>query len=194
MIQYGFEREFFVIKQNKYVLCPNTIPHDDCGYLAESRSEPHGDPLKAAYLLLAEEERMRRLMPKGLKLKLIDTIELEPELLRQALRVNGKSALPHERGSLYGLDYPANDHLCRAGLHVHFSNIFEIRDENKYLHKIPQILNMPEIIQRLDRAFKKEIETAQRLPGLYEMKAHGFEYRSLPASIDVCRVADVLGG
>lgn len=202
MMKFGFEREFFVVKTGKkkaekgqadeYVLCPLGVPRDDCGFLAESRSEPHNDPLKAAYLLLAEEDRMRHSLPKGIRLKLIDTVELPAELLHAAIRANGKNAFPSERGSLYGLDYPIDDKLNRAGMHIHFSNLRSIETKTDGTVNVSQMMDMPAIIQKLDRAFEAEIKAANRLAGLYEMKTHGFEYRSLPASIDVRKVAAVL--
>jgi hypothetical protein len=48
------------------------------------------------------------------------------------------------------------------------------------------------IVRSLDKIFEKEIKDAKRIPGFYEMKSHGFEYRSLPCSIDLDKVVDAL--
>lgn len=192
-MRFGFEREYFVRNSvGDFVLVPLGVPMDDCGYLAEARGEAHSNPLSAAFLLLAEEASVKAKLPKGVKLAFIDTTEVSDATLRAALRRNGKSAYPHERGNLYGYDYDAGDRLCRAGLHVHFSNIRDVETKSGYVESIPQIMDMPKIIQLLDKAFKSEIDAAKRIVGCYEMKPHGFEYRSLPASVDPRKVAEVL--
>jgi hypothetical protein len=188
-MKYGFEREFFVKANGKYVICPFVIAHDDCGYLAESRGEPHADPLKAAYLLLADEDKLKDQAKRNrVQLVLEDTAKLSPEVRRDALRRNGKGKYPVERGNLYGLDYKATDDILRAGLHVHFSN--EIETKNKYTAS--GFLDIPRIVRKLDEAFAEVIKKANRLKGFYETKKHGFEYRSLPASVDPRKVAEVI--
>lgn len=192
MIKYGFEREFFVQAQKQFVLCPAVIPHDECGYLAESRSEPHPDPLKAAYLLLATEYQLFEQAKRNrVKLLTVDAVELSPDLLRDALRRYGKDPVPSERGNIYGHDYAADDKTCRAGLHVHFSNQEEVEGK-EHKRTINGFLDIPKYIRHLDGAFHNEIVAAKRIPGCYEIKGHGFEYRSLPASIDVRKVAAAL--
>lgn len=65
-----------------------------------------------------------------------------------------------------------------AGFHVHFGAYCPI--------------DMPLIIKAFDERFKKEILAAQRTLGAYRMKPHGFEYRSLPATIDSIAVTQLL--
>lgn len=200
-MKYGFEREFFVKASGKFVLCPAVMPQDDCGYLAESRGVPTTDPLTAAFLLLAEEYKLKAQAKRNrVVLVNLDTAVLPPELLRDALRRHGKSPMPVERGNMYGLDYPSDDKFQRAGLHVHFSNetLLEINitdsQGNKHYKSTSTsgFIDVPRIIRTLDGAFKKEIEQAERIAGSYELKNYGFEYRSLPASVDVRRVAEVI--
>lgn len=40
--------------------------------------------------------------------------------------------------------------------------------------------------------FALQIKETKRIPGCYELKTHGFEYRSLPASVSVVEVAKVI--
>ena len=191
-MKYGFEREYFLKRGTEFVLAPANIPKDECGYLAEARGEPHREPMAAAFLMLAEESKLDHLAG-GIQLLPLAYAELPPALIRAALRAHGKNSTPAERGNLYGLDYRDNDKTIRAGLHVHFSNEKEVtgRDGNSTV-LVPQIFDFVKIIQRLDKAFKSEIKAAKRIPGLYEMKAHGVEYRSLPASVDPRAVARIL--
>lgn len=199
-MKFGFEREFFVYKKGAISLVPKDagLPMDECGYLVESRSEAHSDPIKAAFLLLAEEYRMTQQVSKaGLKMVLKPFEIITKEFERAALRVYGKGVSSHERGNLWGLDFPITDDIvARAGLHIHFSNPVEIRNEQgKVIYSGSGMFDMIKIIQTLDKAFEKEIADARRIKGCYEMKPHahgGFEYRSLPADVDVRKIAEVL--
>lgn len=204
-MKYGFEREFFVKNRlGEYVEVVG-LPKDDCGFLAEARGVPDTSPIIAAHLLLAEEHRIKLLAKTFDRVDLVieDVVQLSPEFKRKLLKTYGKSPVSVERGNMYGRDYSLRDFRSRAGLHVHFSNFqtvsFTIPEKtcNRCGHspkqkEVPGIINMPKYILALDKAFAAEIKAAQRLPGFFEMKPHGFEYRSLPASIDVLKVAEVL--
>jgi hypothetical protein len=196
MIKYGFEQEFFLLDKNdKPVMVPAGIAKDECGFLVEARGEPHSDPIKAAYLLLAETNRLQvQCGLLGYKMQAIDSIKLDRAFVRQALRMHGKPAYSDERNNLYNKDYKASDTLARAGLHVHFSHQFEDYDStyNKYANKISVQLNIPRIVRFLDETFAPSIKEAKRVPGFYEMKQWGFEYRSLPTSLPALYVAQAI--
>lgn len=193
-MKYGFEKEYFVQRKGEYVLCPTELPMDECGYLAEVRGDPHSDPLKAAYLFLAAEYDLFQ-RAKKLGVKLLDkpsTVTLSPELLRLALRTYGKNSFPVERGSMYDKDYPADDNFARAGLHVHFSNEQVHTNATGTPFTYSGFIDVPRYIKLLDKAFIVDIEASNRIPGLYETKLHGFEYRSLPSCVNPIKIADVL--
>src|SRR5258708_7126132 len=184
-MQYGFEREYFVRNNDGYCLVPSGIPKDECGYLVEARGEPHSDPLLAAYLLLGAEEKLREtLFGSGYILDDAETMRFPPELLQQALRAHGKPPVSIERRNLYGKDYSPRDRFQRAGLHVHFSNIRKVQGINNVPISISEFFDPIPFIKELDRVFTEEIARARRVPGMYELKSHGFEYRSLPQSTD----------
>lgn len=192
MLTFGFEKEYFVKNRKEYVICPKEIPMDECGFLAEARGDTHTDVVKAAYLLLAEEYKLAALAQKhGVVLKDISTAELPLQLQRDALRQFGKPTYSVSRGNIYGIDYPVDDKVIRAGLHIHFSND-KTFDHKDGVFKYKGVLNIPKLIQLLDKEFEKEIKDSNRLPGFYEMKPYGFEYRSLPNSVNVLDVADVI--
>ena len=67
-----------------------------------------------------------------------------------------------------------------AGLHVHFSN----RDNEGNIIQLP----IEDIVKQMDEVFVDIINEANRIPGEYEKKIHGFEYRSLPCNADVHEV------
>lgn len=62
-----------------------------------------------------------------------------------------------------------------AGLHIHFSRHTE---DGKRVQ-----LPFTNIIMKFDEKFSNIIKLTGRLCGEFEIKAHGFEYRSLPADI-----------
>ena len=193
-MKIGFEREFFVKSGKEFVLCPAIMPHDECGYLAESRGEPNENPLFAAYLLLAAEDLLLKQAKRNrVALKLHAAVTLPQELLRDALRRNGKASYPSERANIYGLDYAAGDTSCRAGLHVHFSNQITFQEvDKKHPSTYNGFLDIPKIVRVLDDAFAEDIARSQRIRGFYELKVHGVEYRSLPATVDPRKVATLL--
>ena len=216
MKKFGFELEAFVVQAPvegaalrdgeigpTHVVVPNGLPHDECGYLAEARGEPHKDPFQAAASMVGEFRRMGRLAEKsGVRLEVLPaTRKLPPAFLQECLRKFGKGVSPGQ-GSMYGKAISPTDRWSRAGLHVHFSD--EEVSASVYHDKQPETsrtlitshlqLDMPWWIRGLDMAFAQEILEARRVPGRYEMKLWGFEYRSLPASVDVWRVAEVLEG
>lgn len=198
-MKFGFEKEYFLYKKGVLAVVPKNSPFpiDECGYLVEARGDANTDPFKAAFLLLAEEHRLKKLVAKkGFKIKQESFNVITPEFQRDALRNYGKGVVPNERGNLLGLDFPIETEIvARAGLHIHFSNTREFKDKDgKSVGSCCEMMDMVKIIQAMDKAFATEITAARRIPGCYEMKAAhgGFEYRSLPADIDVCRVAEVL--
>ena len=190
-MKFGFEREFFVMNDKDEYVFADSLPRDDCGYLAEARGEPHWNPISALGLYNADQYNLEQQANKlGLKLVIKDYEKLSAQFIKTALRRFGKNAMPLDEGSMYGKFWSGN--IQRAGLHVHFSNQTIVKTMTGGEMTIPGIIDMPRFIFGLDRIFEKEIKEAKRVPGLYEMKVHGFEYRSLPASIDMTRVAEAL--
>jgi hypothetical protein len=193
MIKYGFEGEFFVASLADGVLQPISadIPHDSCGYLAEARGVPDSDPLVASYLYKAAVAKLEAVVAKK-NLKLIqEAIAPVPaDTLRAARRLFGKG--PTKYNNIYGLDYKPSDRTRRAGLHIHISDETVFRYEKNKEFKYTNQLDFPPIIQAFDKAFKEEIKSTKRLPGFYEMKPYGFEYRSLPATASLEKIVEVL--
>ena len=185
---FGFESEFFVLKDGKPVLASG-LPADACGYLAEARSKPDGDPTMAAYLHLAAEDLLARQAKElGLTLVKADTLDIPRETLRQWMRRFGKN--PAKSYFMGGGCYRNTN--PRAGLHVHFSSTETIVDKEGRTRVIAKQLNIPRIIFLMDRAFKPIIKASKRIPGEYELKNYGFEYRSLPATVNPLDVVPVL--
>lgn len=190
---FGLEREYFVRDQRtgQFTLA-TTLPHDACGYLAEARSEPHTDPLVCRHLLNAAHERLdAQAVRAGLALVLAPTVELPNEFRRTCLRRFGKN--PSKAYFMTGRTYTHSQ--PRAGLHVHFGSMQTFsygRGEAAGTFTYSGQLNLPRIIWFMDRAFRDGIKAARRVPGEYELKDYGFEYRSLPADVSLDKVVRVL--
>lgn len=206
MRTFGFEREYFVIKpapitgdivgfeETIAVAAQEGLPYDGCGYLAEARGENADDVMQAAYNLLLEEYRVTKLATeKGLILD-PKSRKLDKTFKFNAMRTYGKQA--QSDFSMSGKwNTPS---LSHAGLHVHFGRevthtCYTCKPKNRKEVKVaPGLLNIPAIIMRLDKEFKAEIKAAKRALGLYKIQPWGFEYRSLPATIDPVVVAQFI--
>lgn len=190
-MKFGFEKEYFVYAPPNYdyIIVPAGAPKDECGWLAEARGESHSDPLSAAYLLSKAEADLEIYLGKfGVKLDLENSYsKLPKDLVRQATRRFGKNPVGDERRNLYGKDWPLAN-IQRAGLHVHFSNQGFVEGKNgtvpysRFFDPIP-------IIRALDKKFATAIKANKRIPGEYELKSYGFEYRSLPSNVSAREVA-----
>ena len=192
----AFERELFVTckggdYKNLYSL---GYPTDGNPYLLEIRGKQAGTALEAKYNMLhLQEFEQQRLRKAGYDIDfdtnaiVLDRAE-RAELRRQEIkspmqqyRIGGGIRLPRAG-------------VVTAGLHVHFDNGFE---RSRCCSRVSRSIeaspvNIPRIVYVLDKAFWNEILKAGRQPGLYEMKPYGFEYRSLPTTVDIDRLVKVL--
>lgn len=190
---FGFEREFFVLKPEQggedivVVAADHNLPHDGCGYLAEARGRPHWCALDAAFSLLADEHTLRgRATRDGLKLS-PESRKLNRKFKFDAMRKFGKQPQTDfsmsRRWNSTALSY--------AGLHIHFGSELKYTDKDGRERTAGAgLINIPRIIMALDKEFATVIKAAKRVPGLYKLKDWGFEYRSLPATLDPVVVAD----
>lgn len=195
---FGLEIEFFVKDpMGRFVEITEKpgIPQDSCGWLAEARGEYHRRPREAVALLSAAIQRLgQKTTAHGLKLAQVNTADLDKQMLRRLIRHRGK----HEVHSkfMYGGEYKTFH--PRAGLHVHFGTSQEIEytpSDGKapvHIQTVVAIADIPSVVIYLDSAFSEEIKAAKRIKGEYELKPHGFEYRSLPNTVDFGKLADVL--
>jgi len=133
-------------------------------------------------------------------------MKLTKKQVSEAYSTYGKS--PSQARNLYGKIRKFNLSRISAGLHVHFSNLektniaktinyYFLPGNKKYTETetvevtTSMFLDLARIIRTMDEKFKDIIKKAGRTPGEYEIKAHGFEYRSLPASAPLLEVAEV---
>ena len=201
-MKYGFELEAFCREpiilghEGKWILVPTGLPYDECGWLAEIRSEPHTNIIKAIALLQAERKIVEAMADKANCVLVFEPLTKIPrELKVAAARKHGKGLLKYK--NIYGHEtHKCRTDLATASLHVSFTNEvkFSYKDgkqPREYVHQ--GFIDHAKLIVGLDRAFKEEIKSAQRNPGFYEAKDDGrVEYRSLPNNIDLDKLAEVL--
>ena len=197
---FGLELEFFVKKDGKFIVAPSSMARDDCGYLAEARGRCDSDPRAAWFLLQAEIDRLKAQAKKeGVELILANTQDIPKEFLRTTLRTFGKN--PAKSYFASGRCYTSS--AARAGLHIHFGYQGETfyrtfdpgtKESREMSVKYPGRMNNGRVIWLMDNKFKDEIKEAKRIPGEYEFKDYGFEYRSLPATMATAKYQEKVIG
>jgi len=183
--EIGLEQEVWLLDKNGKIMEPAifSFPRDDFGFLIELRTRPHTtiEPilddlvrLSTGFGHLADEF--------GLKIVCKDSMPIDKPLI-DYLRIkynyfNLRDTTENVEPGTYkthatGISDDAEK--LTAGLHVHFSR----KLEGKRVQ-----LPIYQIVRCMDGVFAKEIQSAGRIPGEYEIKPYGFEYRSLPSTVD----------
>lgn len=197
-MKFGFELEAFTFGADEQpILAPSGLPKDECGWLAEIRSEPHDNVTKAFALLDAERrivEKQAKLL--GCVLLYEPLFEIPRDLKVEAARRGGKPPIKYR--NLYGHQTHKNPtRLATASLHISVTNAelvwFTDSNRSQQSKPYPGFIDYAVLVTTFDKAFKAEIAKAKRNPGFYEVKPDGrIEYRSLPNDVDLNRVANVL--
>jgi len=184
----GIEREFWLLKGNEIVE-PHEygFPFDEFGFLVEIRTHPYSTPegllAELNRLTLAHQAQANAL---GLRLKLQARHFLGKTLKNYLKKKYAWDSLPDLTANVYS--GVARSHAMgidgsygTAGVHVHFSR--HTLDGRQRVQ-----LPIDRIVYAMDARFNDVIARAKRIAGEYEIKVHGFEYRSLPATIDIAEV------
>lgn len=187
--EIGIEREFFLIASGDKIVEPwkYGFPYDEFGFLVEIRTRPHKSPSK----LLEELEMLTRAHEAqakvlGLRLVPIHRHLLSKDFVNYLAKKYHYSALLDITANIYagimwshatGLEDAGQSYIGTAGIHVHFSR----RTKDGLRVQLP----IHKIVGTMDDFFSRIIERSRRNKGEYEIKAHGFEYRALPANISV---------
>jgi hypothetical protein len=189
--EIGLEQEVWLLDSGDNIVEPAiySFPHDDFGFLIELRSLPH----EAPKLVLADLQNLMDGFSNlaclfGLKLELKESMPIDRSLIYELRikynyfnlkdlteNINSGTIKTHATG------ISDNAELLTAGLHVHFSRKLDDKRVQLPIHNI---------VDAMDLKFKNEIAKAKRISGEYEIKPYGFEYRSLPVSVDLSKVLD----
>jgi len=185
----GLELECWLLKGNKIVE-PQLygFPFDEYGFLIEIRTHPHStvkDLLEEFNCLwLSHKARAEAL---GLRLVIQPRRFLGKNLINCLKQKYGWDVLPDLTANVYsgirkshatGVDVEYGT----AALHVHFSS----HDKKGRRVQLP----IREIVFAMDARFNEVVAKAKRIHGEFEIKVHGFEYRSLPATVNIKEVVE----
>lgn len=202
--EVGIEREYFLVDAMGNIVEPKLFgfPHDEFGFLVEIRTLPYTklEPLmrELSDLTAAHRVQAGRL---GLKLRLTNRMKLSSMFVEHLRRkyiwdyLTDTTANIHkgvETSHATGIDRWTNKQIIwgTAGMHIHFSR--KRITQRALRSPIIQRIQLPieKIVLAMDTKFGKTISLANRIQGEYEIKPYGFEYRSLPADINVLPVVD----
>lgn len=208
-LEYGMEIEFFVRDSDGNLVYPADagLGHDDLPLLAELRSRAHDDIYLVVAEIISELHRTRkRLEKKGFVMDFSPRVKLDKKQYDELLRRDEFSKGRRQYENLYGKVAPLGLGWVTAGVHLHFSvggvtyrysvDVRECKGDPKCRkdkeYETYDQIDYAQIIRILDDHYKKEIKEAKRVKGMYELKEHGFEYRSLPNTIDLLKLAEFI--
>lgn len=201
----GIEAEVFLQKNGKLVFPSEFgLPSDNFVILAEIRGTCGSTPQESLSNFYEEYFRIKNICDKNKVLidlsgyKVISMAERA-----KILRAGGTKELP-ECKNIYGKDlltmsdnFEENGNLMTrisSGLHIHFSK--KVVSKKTYTQNKKDIFHNEEIsiltdniikslVRKMDTilpAYNLGVDLKYRQKGFYEIKPHGFEYRSLPFS------------
>ena len=190
--ELGLEKEIWLLDEKGNILEPSLFgfPSDEMGFLIEIRSE-HSPSVRDILLSLEIIEEINRSKADRLGLQTIvkHQMDITKEFQDYIYKKYRLDTFPDFTKNIYGARESHHTGFrgdkATAGLHVHFSR----RNTSDRTSEIVQ-LPIEEIVRQMDNKFKDLIESSGRIPGEYEPKKHGFEYRSLPATApirEICR-------
>ena len=182
--EIGLELELFLLDENDVILEPMTygFPSDEMGFLVEIRSEHSNNPHDVIRSLsILETINELKASDMGFKLICTDSKKVTSQFIDYITRKYHHAQFPNYTMNIYNHHESHHtgfkDGRATAGLHVHFSRR-KINGIESTLVKLPTL----EIVSKMDKKFRIYIAEVNRIPGEYENKIHGFEYRSLPAT------------
>lgn len=178
----GIERELFLFDSNDILVEPAIygFPYDEFGFLIEIRTQPctHMSALFSDYqarhnALSSMAERL------GLHIEVLHEVQMDSKFIKTLSRKYAYDSLLDTTANIY--KDVTKSHATglangkgTAGLHIHFS---------RYVNGLRAQLPLFEIVKTCDEKFARTIMLSGRNLGEFEIKSHGFEYRSLPADV-----------
>lgn len=188
--EIGLEKEVWLLDQNNKIVEPAifSFPNDDFGFLIELRTRPH----KAIFPILEDLDSLTKAFKYqaelfNLKIIEADNMPIDKKLIEE-LRIkynyfNLKDLTENifSGGTRTHATGIIKDNLS-AGLHIHFSR----------KTKTGQRVQLPifHIVNKMNNEFLEEINKAKRILGEYEIKPYGFEFRSLPSTVNAKKVLE----
>jgi hypothetical protein len=180
----GIEREYWLIDNRTDEVVEPALygfPYDEFGFLVEIRTEPQTTPeallkdFQTRFIELEEKAYKLNMHFENLHKRIVD----EKFINRLSIKYHYNTLLDLTANIYEGTSGSHATGLDSgygtAGLHIHFSR-YTIDGKRVQL-------SIVKIVKAMDKRFERIIFLAGRNLGEFEIKVHGFEYRSLPADI-----------
>ncbi len=192
--EIGIEQECFLLDKKGQIVEPKLygFPFDEYGFLVEIRTQPHTNEksLMTELIKLTNAHRAQA-EELGFKLHFVHRMKLSSDFVKRLAVKYAWDCLKDKTANVYygtevshatGVDRWSEDRIIwgTAGTHIHFSRKRIIQQETRRVQ-----LPIRKIVMIFDARFDRIISLANRIAGEYEIKPYGFEYRSLPASMNI---------
>ena len=204
-MKYGLECEFFVAKKDVRPFeliggLSHELTPDSCGFLAEARGQPYNSIEEAVFSLMANIYKLEQAaVTLNVELIKLPNADVPYSEVMKSRRQFAKDLIKFQ--NLYGHECHVEKKKKTAGIHISFTDEREFnysqidtekcKTERKFTYQ-PN-WDWVQVFRTLDKAFAKEIKEARRRPGFYELKPDGrIEYRSLPNTVDLMKIIEVL--
>lgn len=184
----GIEREYFLVDMDNNIIEPDMygFPIDEFGFLIEIRTQPHDNPddLINEFVKLYESYEAHAQLV-DLKLSCSPRLLMPRELKKYLSKKYHWESLPDLTANIYSGTNDSHATGIRngwatAGTHVHFSKY----NDGGFRVQLP----IRDMVSKLDSEFIYNIQRAHRIPGEFEIKPWGFEYRSLPNNVGLEKI------
>lgn len=198
--EVGLECEYWLLEGENIMEAPAyNFPADEMGFLIELRSAWGSIPIDIVASLCAELDHAKRKAKQlGFEVVELAWLPVENPWKEHIAEKYHHAGMPDNTRNIYGKP-PVTQHTglrggrATAGCHIHFS-MWDVVKERFIWFTKEQI---EEIVARMDYVFREEIDATDRIAGEWEMKGigddsgrpHGFEYRSLPATVGKIKAA-----
>ena len=183
MIKYGFELEGFYESALGFGIPPTAYPVDGFPALVEFRT-CGGMALEDAWLAI----RKQMLIYPNVNFK-VSTFKFKPEVISRLRKLRPFTKQMVDVQNLYGKAPRTKNGVTLASLQINISNELcpeqrTVLDGNYSVQPAKYgLLDIPQIVRRLDNEFRDVIQASGRQMGMYAIKdGVRLEYRSLPNS------------
>jgi hypothetical protein len=178
----GIEAEFLPLRQSEPVDCAELkIPCDKFRALAEVRALPGAALPVVLGNFDVEFHRVKQLCRQHALTPFFGEYEWSPELYARFTALMEKDKGIPKWINIYGKQLGGDKGKRGGGLHIHFSSTVKQRKGQGFTYLTEPVVQ--HIVRKLDEHFDEAIKRCSgeyRVPGMYELKPWGFEYRSLP--------------
>ena len=202
---WGFEYEFLVDMLGEIVpafvaLPSNLLDGNPC--VGEFRTTPCFDPSSGILDILEFQDNSRLLFKPGFSISKAASVA-DKSTWHDYTNSQFKTLNRPETRSIYNVTPPAfQEGKITASLQVNFSFTRQVSITNSRsgrkseVGKYPILFDFATVMKKLDDEFRGEIIESKRPFGVYRIKHVGgytvYEYRSLPNSVDLNKLAGVL--